>query len=135
MRIRKVKINNYRSIHDLEMYCEPLVVMLGPNNHGKSNILSALEFALSTSAKPSEDDFFAFRGDDNVLWVELTFHQLTDQERTTFKRYLRADGTIRIRKTARLGEGGKVEISYNGYIQKPEEWWLQSDAIDRLTKR
>jgi len=135
MRICHVRIHNYRSIREMNMHCEPLVVMLGPNNHGKSNILSALEFALSTSAKPSEDDFFAFRGDDNVLWVELTFHQLTDQERTTFKRYLRADGSIRIRKTARLSEEGKVEISYNGYIQEPEEWWLQSDAIDRLTKR
>ena len=56
MRIRKVKIHNYRSIREAEIHCEPLVVMLGPNNHGKSNILSALEFALSTSAKPSEDD-------------------------------------------------------------------------------
>lgn len=135
MRIRKVKIHNYRSIREVEMHCEPLVVMLGPNNHGKSNILSALEFALSTSAKPSEDDFFAFRSGEDLLWVELTFHELTDQERTTFKRYLRADGSIRIRKTARLSEGGKVEISYNGYIQEPEEWWLQSDAIDHLKKR
>jgi CRISPR-associated exonuclease Cas4 len=117
------------------MHCESLVVMLGPNNHGKSNILSALDFILSTSAKPSEEDFFAYRGDDNELWVELTFHELTGQERTTFKRYLRLDDSICVRKIAKLTEGGKVETFYNGYVEEPEEWWLQSDAVDHLTKR
>jgi len=135
MRVASLKIHNYRSIHDLEMHCESLVVMLGPNNHGKSNILSALDFILSTSAKPSEEDFFAYRGDDNELWVELTLHELTEQERTTFRRYLRSDESISVRKTARLTETGKAETFYNGYVEEPEERWLQSSAIDHLTKR
>ena len=135
MMITSIKIHNYRSIHDLEMHCESLAVMLGPNNHGKSNILSALDFFLSTSAKPSEEDFFAYRGDDNELLVELTFHEITEQERTTFKRYLRSDDSICVRKTAKLTEGAKVETFYNGYVEEPEERWLQSDAVDHLTKR
>ena len=135
MMITSIRIHNYRSIHDLEMHCESLVVMLGPNNHGKSNILSALDFFLSTSAKPSEEVFFAYRGDDNELWVELTFHELTEQELTTFKRYLRSDNSICVRKTAKFTEGGKVETFYNGYVEEPEEWWLQSAAVDHLTKR
>lgn len=135
MMITSIKIHNYRSIHDLEMHCESLVVILGPNNHGKSNILSALDFFLSTSAKPSEEDFFAYRGDDNELWVELTFHELTEQELTTFKRYLSSDNSICVRKTAKFSEGGKVETFYNGYVEEPEEWWLHSNAVDRLTKR
>jgi len=122
MMITSIRIHNYRSIHDLEMHCESLVVMLGPNNHGKSNILSALDFFLSTSAK-------------NELWVELTFHELTEQELTTFKRYLRSDNSICVRKTAKFAESGKVETFYNGYIEEPGEWWLQSTAVDHLTKR
>lgn len=135
MMITSIKIHNHRSIHDLEMHCESLVVMLGPNNHGKSNILSALDFFLSTSAKPSEEDFFSYRGDDNELWVELTFHGITEQERTTFKKYLRSDDSICVRKTAKLTEGTKVETFYNGYVEEPEERWLQSDAVEHLTKR
>lgn len=84
MKVSKLTIHNYRSICDIEMLCEPLVVMLGPNNHGKSNILHALEFALSTSSKPAVADFCKFKGNDNVLWVELTFHHLTQQEQNTF---------------------------------------------------
>jgi len=47
MRIQRLRIHNYRSIRDLEMECLPLVTLLGPNNHGKSNLLAAFEFCLS----------------------------------------------------------------------------------------
>lgn len=76
MRICKVSIHNYRSIRDLEMECGPLVVLLGSNNHRKSNILSAIDFTLSTLAKATKEDFFAYKeGKDknmaNELWVEF----------------------------------------------------------------
>lgn len=135
MRISEITIHNYRSIRDLYVLCQPLLLMLGPNNHGKSNILSAVEFALSTSAKPTVNEFNCFRCDDNTLWVELTFISLTEQERNTFKKYLRADASIRVRKTARLSETGTVEVSYNGYIQQADEWWLRADSVSMLTKR
>lgn len=135
MRISKIKIHNYRSIRDLEMECKPLVVMLGPNNHGKSNIISALEFALLTSAKPAPKDFCVFGEENKKLWVELTFHELTMQEKVTFNRYLRYDNSFCVRKTAYLNEAGSIEIFYNGYVTEPEEWWLKKDNIDRLTDR
>ena len=124
MRISKLEIRNYRSIREISIHCSTLLTLLGPNNHGKSNILSALEFALSTSAKPSEQDFFVHRnaGDDE-LWVEMTYAELTDQEKNTFKRYVLSDGSICIRKTARLSNGN-VDISYNGWVEEPEQEWL-----------
>jgi len=117
------------------MKCEPLVVMLGPNNHGKSNILLATEFMLSTSVKPSESDFFAFRGEDEELWVELTFESLTEQERTTFRKYIRADGTLRVRKSARLTGPGPIEVGYNGWLQEPDDEWLRADNAKQLANR
>ena len=78
MRIAKLEIKNYRSIKHLSINCGDLVTLLGPNNHGKSNLLTALEFGLTTSAKPVELDFFAGRDDDdNELWIEMTFDGLT----------------------------------------------------------
>jgi hypothetical protein len=135
MKINKIKIHNFRSICDLEMECQSLVVMLGPNNHGKSNVISALEFALSTSAKPAQSDFCLFGGGNGTLWVELTFHELTEQELITFKKYLRPDSCFCVRKTARLNESGAIEVSYNGYVTEPEEWWLKGDSVTRLTSR
>lgn len=136
MRISQVRIHNYRSIRDLSFDVTELTVLLGPNNHGKSNILRAIEFALSTSAKVDSDDLFALREDgDDDLWVELTFVDLTEQERTTFEKYLRNDGSIRIRKTARLGASGATEVEYRGYAEEPDLWWLKATAADRLGTR
>jgi len=108
------------------MECLSLVTLLGPNNHGKSNLLAALEFFLSTSAKPVEQDFFVNRSEgDNEFWVEITFNELTEQEKNTFKKYVQSDGTVCIRKTARI-QNGRIEISYNGYVEQPDHEWLQS---------
>lgn len=135
MRIKKVKVHNYRSIRDLEMECLPLVTLLGPNNHGKSNLLAALDFCLSTSAKPVQQDFFVNRGEgDNDFWVEITFNELTEQEKNTFKKYVLSDGTVCIRKTARIQNGG-IEVFYNGYLEQPDEEWLQSDKAGDYTSR
>jgi putative ATP-dependent endonuclease of OLD family len=136
MRVTHVRIHNYRSIHDVALDTSELMVLLGPNNHGKSNILRAIEFSLSTSAKVERDDFFAFRDDnDQELWVEVTFAGLTEQERRTFTKYVRSDGSVKIRKAARITSSDIVEVSYHGYLQEPTEWWLQSTAFERLDNR
>tara|TARA_B100001939_G_scaffold338664_1_gene344528 strand:+ start:14613 stop:16475 length:1863 start_codon:yes stop_codon:yes gene_type:complete len=135
MRITKLEICNYRSINKISIECSPLLTLLGPNNHGKSNVLSALEFGLTTSAKPVDQDFFAHRevGDDE-LWVEMTFSELTDQEKNTFKRYVLSDDTICIRKTARLSNGS-VDVSYNGWVEEPTEKWLRAANSGDYTSR
>lgn len=135
MRIKKLKVHNYRSIRDLELECLSQVIMLGPNNHGKSNLLSALDFALSTAAKPVEQDFFVYRGErENDFWVEMTFHELTEQEKKTFNKYFLNDGTICIRKTARL-QNGSIEVFYNGYVEQASEEWLHADKAGAYTSR
>lgn len=135
MQLVLLRIHNYCSIANLEITLEDFAVLLGPNNCGKSNVLRALEFALSNTAKPDKGCFFEFRdkGDDE-LWVEATFTQLTPQEQKTFEKYVRADGTIRIRKTATLN-GDAVDFGYRGYVQQPDAWWLRGDAFARLSTR
>lgn len=134
MKFKIINIHNYRSIKDISMICESFVVLLGPNNHGKSNILSAIEFFLSSSSKPNLNDFCIYR-DDESLWVEVVFHELTEQEKITFNKYLRADSSICIRKTARTSETGNIEIIYNGYIQEPEDDWLKESNASEFTNR
>ena len=135
MKISNLEIRNYRSIDHISISCDSLLTLLGPNNHGKSNILSALEFALSTSAKPVEQDFFAFREtNDNELWVEMTFRDLTEQETNTFKRYVLSDSCICIRKTARISEGS-VALAYNGWLEEPKGEWLRTENASKYNTR
>jgi putative ATP-dependent endonuclease of OLD family len=135
MRIQRLIIHNYRSIRDLEMECQPFVTLLGPNNHGKSNLLAALEFFFSTSVKPVEQDFFINRNkEENDLWVEITFNELTEQEKNTFKKYVQSSKTICIRKTSLIQNGG-IEVFYNGYVEQPDLEWLRSDKAGDYTSR
>lgn len=135
MRLSKLTISNYRSIKNLSLECSRLVTLLGPNNHGKSNVLSALEFGLSTSAKPTDADFFVHRDPAlDGLWVEMTFSELTDQEKNTFKRYVLTDDTICIRKTARI-QNNIVETAYNGWAEQPAEEWLRAENAGSYAAR
>lgn len=135
MRITHLRAHNFRSICDTSAEIGPLLVLVGPNNHGKSNILAAIEFVLQSSSKVSAEDFCAFRStQDQTLWVELTFAELTEQERTTFARYVDPSGSFTVRKQATLS-GDDVDVTYHGYVAEPSEWWLREGAFDRLGTR
>ncbi len=136
MKISSISIHNFKSIKDLYLIVFDWMVLLGPNNHGKSNILTAVEFLLSSSAKVDIGDFFAFRNqDENDLWVEAVFVDLTEQEQRTFIKYLRSDNSIKIRRFAKISTGESVETGYRGYIEEPIVWWLKSTAFERLNSR
>ena len=136
MRVRQLRIHNYCCIRHLELECGHHVVLLGPNNHGKSNIIGAVEFLMSPGAKPTAEDFFSFRDHkaDPDFWVEAVFCDLSPQESTTFQRYVAPDDTVTIRKTASLNNG-EVEVRYQGYVSEPDEWWLKGSEVDKLLKR
>ena len=136
MKIVTITIHNFRSIKHCELLCRDMLVLLGQNNHGKSNVLGALNFALNSSVKPEKDELFAFSApSDKTMWVELTFDRLTEQERTTFKKYVRADGTFRFRKTAVFLEDDRPSIEYRGYVSEPEQDWLKSANASNYAKR
>jgi CRISPR-associated exonuclease Cas4 len=136
MKIQHLRIHHFRSVRDLELNVADILILVGANNHGKSNILSAIEFALSAGAKPNKKDFFRLRDDaDLSLWVEVTFGDLTVREREVLVKYVKRDHTVRVRKTARLEDDGAVAIAYNGYVEEPDEWWLTSGAQARLSTR
>lgn len=136
MKITHAVIHNYRSIGHVEVDVSDYLVLLGPNNHGKSNILSALEFALMSSAKVTASDFFEFRADtDKELWIDVKFSRLTDQEQRTFEKYVRPDGTLMVRKWATIDDTGEVSAGYRGYTQEPDLEWLKPTAVDRYANR
>jgi len=136
VKIKKVIIHNFRSIKHCEVECRNILVLLGQNNHGKSNILRAIEFALTSSEKPTIKDLFAFHDEeDDSIWVELIFDQLTEQEQITFKKYISSSEEFCFRKTAAFDDHDKPNISYNGYTEEPEEEWLKAANAGNYTSR
>lgn len=126
MKIHKVTISNWRSIKFESVSFQDLVILIGQNNHGKSNILSALLFFFGHINIAEMD----FNSQEDELFVEITFSHLTEDEKSTFKKYIRSDGTLMVRKTAN-DEG----VSYQGYIQEPDELWLREANCGDYTSR
>ncbi len=77
MKIDRLTIKNYRSVHNLELDLSPRInVFIGANNVGKSNILSAMEYLLGpsypTANRLERWDFY--KGDEELpLKIALSF--------------------------------------------------------------
>ncbi|MDE2125273.1 MAG: AAA family ATPase [Armatimonadetes bacterium] len=73
MKLKRVRIQNYRSIKDASFDVGDLCALIGPNNAGKSNILNALAYLLGdtwpTTRAVDPADFYAYSEDDLVLSV------------------------------------------------------------------
>lgn len=127
MKIEKIKIRNWRSIKEQDLQAQDLMVIIGQNNHGKSNLLSSILFFFGEIKHQDLD----FHHGSTELSVELQFGELDDADKTTFKKYLTSDNKIVVRKTAFLC--GSFE--YRGYIENPSEEWLQEANASAYTKR
>lgn len=127
MRIETIEIKNWRSINHLIANFNDFVVIIGQNNHGKSNIISSLLFFFG-KIKPDKQDFL----DSNIpAYVELKFSNLDVNDRTTFKKYLSNDNTIKVRKILNLD----LKFSYHGYLELPNEEWLNPSNSGYYTNR
>jgi putative ATP-dependent endonuclease of OLD family len=56
MRIRKIKIQNFRNFRDFEVHPRHTVIFVGENNTGKSNLLHALRLLLDPEARRLESE-------------------------------------------------------------------------------
>ena len=79
MKLRRLRIRNFRSIVDADIEVHDYTMIVGANNAGKSNIISALR-AFYEDFKHSGDDIPKMKdGQVDESWVELTL-DLTDGE-------------------------------------------------------
>ncbi len=60
--IRKIRINNYKSIPDLSLELGRVTVLIGANGSGKSNILEAIALASAVAQDKLDNEFLTSRG-------------------------------------------------------------------------
>src|SRR5208337_3746604 len=60
--IRKVRINNYKSIPELTLELGRVTVLIGANGSGKSNILEAIALASAAAQNKLDNEFLITRG-------------------------------------------------------------------------
>jgi len=130
MKIKKICINNWRSIREIEVDFQNLMIIIGQNNHGKSNLLTALLFFFGQGTALSEGDF---NTNHTTLFVEVTFKDLDPSDKKVFAKYLlNNQKEICIRKTAFKAD---LSSAYNAYCQKFAHPWLQEENLSAYATR
>lgn len=117
MRAVEVQIHNFRSIHDAKIRLEPLSLIAGANNAGKSNVIDAIRMFYGDLKWDDGRDKPKVAASDAEAWVEVEFKP-TDDELTQLKDdYKSAKGTFRVRNyvSPSTGSDGKVRSGYYAY--------------------
>lgn len=110
MELSRVIIHNFRSVKDADFEINPYTLVVGENNSGKTNLLSALRTFYEDAGLKYDKvrDFPKFETDDNESWVELHF-KTTDEEQEGLKEsYRSTDKILKVRRYF-ASDNGKVK--------------------------
>ena len=129
MRITNLKIKNYRSLKNIELYPESILALVGKNNSGKSNILMALKLFFESSIKLVSEESFHNHCIKEPIEICTTFEDLTEWEKEKFQSYLNYD-KLTIKKVITCDEDGSITIDNYAIISVPENEWLQQELIN-----
>jgi len=72
MKIKNIRIQNFRSIADADIEFSNYTLLVGANNAGKSNFLAAIR-AFYDDVKWNVSDFPIFEERDTEAWIEITY--------------------------------------------------------------
>ncbi|MCX8035731.1 MAG: AAA family ATPase [Candidatus Sumerlaeia bacterium] len=98
MKIRQLRIHNYRSIADQTINFGDYSLLIGPNNSGKSNVLDSLRTLYQKDLKfDSQKDFPKFTRDDQESWIEILYELSNEEAPTLPEKYLLKPNLLRIR--------------------------------------
>lgn len=81
MILYKAYIENFRNIDYTTINFSEFNVLIGENNIGKTNILTAINKVLRKNVYFKEDDFKVL---ENPIIIELSFNNLSDEDKATF---------------------------------------------------
>ena len=111
MQLERARTKNFRSLRDVEVAFGAHTALIGGNGAGKSSVLKAIEKFYSTSKSCDADDFFG-RDQAQAIQIELTFHQLSEQEAHAFEDRIR-DGKLVV---TRIFDGTSASGRYHGVV-------------------
>ena len=90
MLIKRIEVENFRSLKNVDIKCENLTVLLGRNGTGKSSLLNALDVFYNVAFQAKDYDYFD--KDTNLdISIRVTFGDLSTEELEEFNSQLSDD--------------------------------------------
>ena len=108
MRIKRIRVKNFRSLKDAEMDCDKLTVLVGANGTGKSNILKAIKLFQGQDSIERDDYYECDTGNDAT--IEIVFDDIHDK--APFGQYVHK-GEMSIRQVF-AWSGNKAQQTFRG---------------------
>lgn len=131
MRIKYLSVQNYRSIKEIkDIPFNNIQALVGENNSGKSNVLSAIECFLTSGAGARVEDF---NDESRSIIIKITFDCLEGNSKKAWRPYLINDELILEKQiwieTNDRGGKASVRAEFHGYKAEPEEWFYSLEKI------
>ena len=120
MRLKKIKIENFRSIKNQTIELDRYNCFVGPNGAGKSTVLNALNVFFRNNDSANTDistlskEDFNFKNTSNPIRIYLEFVDLSDEAKSDFKAYYRNDSLHIFAEAKWDEEKRKAEIIHYG---------------------
>jgi Predicted ATP-dependent endonuclease of the OLD family len=112
MKIKSITTHNFRSIKEAKFNPYDYTVLVGANNAGKSNVLTALRIFYEDGIKFSDNsDFPKFQTEDNESWIEIEY-LLSDEEFSNLKdEYKNPSNILKVRKYLKSEDKNRVKAN------------------------
>lgn len=125
--IKKISIENYKSIRSLKLNMGRLTVLIGDNGCGKTNILEAIAFSSAAANNKLDNDFLASRG---IRVTEPAFmRNAFDPQNATKEIRISLEGNNKIAYTCVLQNENSL---YSKWVNKQD---IPFDIVEELPKR
>jgi len=118
VRIKSIRVQNFRCIKNETLDCEELTALLGPNGSGKSSFLRALDIFYDPNARYTEEDFYNKDISQNII-ITIKYIELSDEEKTLFKKYIEGE-ELTVEKELRWPPSRGNQKYYGTSLQNPE---------------
>jgi CRISPR-associated exonuclease Cas4 len=119
----------YRSLKSFGLDVDDFLVLIGANNHGKSNFFYALKLFLSGSAREVCSEVFFNRETKEPIRLTATFEDLSSQESEKLSPWM-VEKSLTVQKEYSVDNDGKVTLDYYALMRVPEDAWLGEDFED-----
>lgn len=130
MVISKLVIKNYKSIENMSLnFIEGKNIIVGQNNSGKSNIISAINLVIGEKYPPKRfDDKYYFENSDSfVIILELT--HCNEYDKTYLENYNRSIGIYTLPPQQHFLLKSSDELDENNY---KANWYKNNEVIDMI---
>jgi len=132
MRISRVEIESFKTIESIVFDLDKITVLIGENNSGKSNILTAIDLFFEDSVRGITEEYSYFKNTSKPINIILSFTDLRDEEKEL--KYVKdfvIDDAIRIKKVISFdGDASKYSMTLFGWQAIPNKAHFDLSRFD-----